>query len=157
MKSRTVCGYSLPPHSSHSAWDIEGTKPHSSRSLHLGWPCSAPLPCLPPTPPTGLQGGMVQGPAHLLDSGGWGGSSGIVLPPFHETLKGLPLDLHWLCMGAGRSGVLLPTPLWETPSLPPLSFVEFNLRIKSSPGAFRAWSQLRQDRVFQCLEPKGKY
>lgn len=59
-------------------------------------------------------------------------------------------------MEAGRSGVLLPNPLWETPSLPPLSFVQFNLRIKSSPGAFWAWSQLRQDRVFQCLEQKRK-
>lgn len=104
-----------------------------------------------------VQGGIEQGPAHLLDWGGRGGSCGIVLPPFHETLKGLPPDPHWLCVGAGISRILLPTPLWETPSLPPLSFIEFNLRIKSSPGAFRARSQPRKERAFQCLEPKGKY
>lgn len=144
--NRTASGCPRPAHSSRSGRGMEGTLSHPSRSLQLGRPRSAPLPCLPPNPATGLQGGMEWGPARLLHWGGCGGNNTIVLPALHETLKGSLPDPHTDSAWGREVGLFSPALLWGPP-LPHPSIMESNLRIKSSPGASWAWSQPCQGSV----------
>lgn len=139
---------SLLPHSGHSAGRQKALSLTPAGLFIWGGPALPPCSVFPHTHPSHWPSGR----------GGWGGNSRIALPALHETLKGQPSDPHsGSAQGQREVGLFSPPPsLWASP-LPPLSFVESNLRIKPGPGASWAWSQLRQDRVFQCLEPKGKY
>lgn len=148
--------YLLLPHNAQRPPSLgaAGTKPHSSSFFSWRGPAPNPCPPAPAYPPQASPGAFREGTCPRVGSQ----EQDLELPALHETLKGRPLDLTpALCRGREKGGLSCPRPPMGASPLPPLAFVESKLRIKASPGASWAWAQLRQDRVFQCLEPKGKY
>lgn len=152
-QTAATCSYRTT-HSGRQAWELQAPSLTPAASSAGGGPAPNPCPPALPYPPPSLPWGLQGGDLPRVGSQ----EQDLELPALHETLKGRPLDLTpALCRGREKGGLSCPRPSMGASPLPPLAFVESKLRIKASPGASWAWAQLRQDRVFQCLEPKGKY
>lgn len=152
-QTAATCSYRTT-HSGRQAWELQAPSLTPAASSAGGALLRTPalLPRLIPSQAS--PGAFREGTCPRVGSQ----EQDLELPALHETLKGRPLDLTpALCRGREKGGLSCPRPSMGASPLPPLAFVESKLRIKASPGASWAWAQLRQDRVFQCLEPKGKY